>query len=210
MAEGVPIEEFKKKVEALLTNLPAEIQRINDGIALSIIPEIKTRIRNKGVDGKGKSFGNYSTNPLPTFFFTHKGTGSGADTRLEALIKKKKKAEGKSYKGVSYTEFRTINSKPTEHVTLSFTDETLNDIGVINNRHEGQIIVTTVGAMNTKTKAKYDSKGVKTGENTTEQILDFLGERYGDNILSVNEDEESEMAEVLDDELQLLIDKYIG
>lgn len=210
MAKALTIEEFNKRVGDLIENLPAEIQRINDGIALSTIPLITGRIRNQGVDGNGKSFGNYSTNPLPTFFFTHKGLGKGADDALTALIKKKKKQEGKNFKGISYEEFRRVNNRPTNHVTLSFSDETLNDIGVINVRHEGQIIVTTIGALGSKTKVKYSAKGEKKGQNTTEQILDFLGERYGEDILSTNEDEQQLMAEVLDAELQIMLDKFFG
>ena len=210
MASAISIDDFKKNIETFLAQLPNEIARVNNGIALSTIPFIKDRLISQGVDGKGKSLGKYSTSPLPSFFFTHKGLGSGADDKFKALEKRKKKSEGKGYKGISYTEFRELNNRPVDHVTLSFTGETLNDIGVVEIRHDGNIIVTEVGSLATKTKAKYNAKGDKVGENTTEKILDFLGERYGADLLAVNEEEEKVMAEAFDDELQLIVNKYLG
>lgn len=210
MSDQKGIDEFVKKVEIFLTALPQEVARVNDGIALSIIPDITERLISKGVDGKGKAMGQYSTNPLPSFFFKHKGLGSGADEKFAALEKRKRKAEGEAYKGVSYKEFRELNNRPTDHVTLSFSGDTLSDIGVISERQEGNVIITTIGARGTKTKAKYDASGAKKGENTSEQILDFLGERYGNDLLTVNAQEEEFMATILDDELQMLVNKYLG
>jgi hypothetical protein len=211
-AQGLNINQFRERVAALLNALPEEIQRINNGLALSAIAEVRRRLIDRGIDGDGKSLGTYSTNPLPTFFFTNKGTGSGADKKLESVIaakKKQAKSTGEKFKGVSYKEFREINNLPTAHVTLSFTGETLGDLGVVSEVIENLKIVTTVGAKNTKSKARYNAKGQKIGQDTSEQILDYLGEMYGEDLLGLTPAEEKNLGAALDDELQKLFDKYI-
>lgn len=213
MATGLNIEQYRERVNSFLTALPGEVTRINNALALSAIAEVRRRLIDTGIDGTGKSLGTYSTNPLPTFFFANKGTGSGADTKLDALVKRKQKQAkntGEKFKGVSYKEFRELNNLPTVHVTLSFTGETLGDLGVISEAVSGEKIITTIGAKNSKTKAKYNAKGQKVGEETTEQVLDHLGERYGENVLAVNPEEEKMLAAALDDELQKLFDKYFA
>lgn len=210
MAAGLDINAYALKVQAMLNDLPEGVQRINDGLALSAIPLIVNRLVDLGVDGKGKKLGNYSTNPLPTFFYLHKGTGSGADAKLDALVKKRRKEEGEAFKGISYKEFREINNRPTNFITLSFTGETLGDLGVTNNVVNGLVVVTTVAAQNKVSKAKYDAKGNNAGQITTEQILDYLGERFGENILALSEEEEEQMANAYDIELQKFINQHLG
>lgn len=193
------IDQYLANVDKLLTALPAEAQRINDGLALSVIPLIIGRLTDFGVDGLGKKLGTYSTNPLPMFFYLNKVTGSGADEKLKALDKQKRKEQGKNYKGISYEEFRQVNNKEVEFVNLNFTGETLNDIGVLDNVINGILVVTTIGAQGKINKGKI----------TTEQVLDFLAERYGENILAINEDEEKIMTQAYDEELQKVFDKYL-
>lgn len=206
---ALSVNDFNSRVQALLSNLPTEVQRVNESVAQSIIPIITQRIINQGIDGTGKPFGKYSTTPLPSFFFLNKATGSGADKKVQDLIRQKQKQQGEAYRGISYEEFRRLNNLPTDHVTLSFTGETLADIGVINNQVEGAIVITSIGAKGDKTKAKYNAKGEKVGQNTTEQILDYLGARYGDNILSASEEEQQIIANAQDEELQRILDKYL-
>lgn len=211
MATGLNITEFNSKLNSFLSALPDELVRINNGLALSAIAEVRRRLIDTGVDGSGKSLGAYSTNPLPTFFFKNKGTGSGADSRFDALVKSKQKQArntGEKFKGVSYKEFRQLNNLPTAHVTLSFTGETLGDLGVIKEAISGEKVITTIGAKNTKTKAQYNAKGQKVGEETTEEVLDHLGERYGEDILAVNPEEEKMLEAALDDEIQKLANKF--
>jgi len=210
MADALTVEQFKSRVQNMLANLPEEVQRLNDGIALSMIPLIVNRLVDLGEDGKGKKLGNYSTNPLPTFFYLHRGTGSGADAKLDAAVKRKRKQEGKDFKGISYKEFREINNLPTQFVTLSFTGETLADIGVVSNVANGLVIVTTIDAQGKSTKAKYDSKGNAKGTITSAEILDFLSERFGENLLALNEEEERQTIMAYDQGLQGIVNKYIG
>lgn len=209
-AGALNITEFRKRVEAFLHAVPGEVLRINQGLAVSVIPLITGRIINEGKDATGKQLGTYSNNPLPLFFFQNKSTGVGAERKIDSLVKSKKKAlaTGEKFRGVSYAEFRQANNLPTDHVTLSFTGETLGDIGVIDEKVENRLVRTTIGAKNTKTKAKYNAKGQRVGENKTEQILDYLGERYGEDILAATPEEEKILADAFDDELQIFINKY--
>lgn len=198
------INQFNDKVNAMLTALPQAVQTINEGLALSAIPLIVNRLVDLGTDGAGKKLGTYSTNPLPTFFYLHKGLGSGADAKLEALVKKRRKEEGENFKGISYKEFREINNRPTNFVTLSFTGETLGDIGVLSNVINGFVVITTIGEQN-KVSKKSGNKTI-----TTKQVLEYLSERYGTNLLALNEEEQTQIANAYDIELQKHIDQYLG
>lgn len=209
MAQGLNIEEFISKVNEMLGALPRSVAEINEGLAASAIPMIIDRLTELGTDGKGKKLGTYSDNPLPTFFYLHKGTGSGADQALESAIKKKRKEQGKNFKGISYKEFRELNNRPTNFVTLSFTGETLADLGVIQTLIESTVVVVMVGAQNKTTKATRDAKGNIKGRITTGQVLEYLGERYGENILALTGDEEEILANAFDVELQNFLNKYL-
>lgn len=210
MADVLTVEEFKSRVQNMLLNLPEEVQRLNDSLALSAIPLIVNRLTDLGEDGKGKKLGSYSTNALPTFFYLHRGTGSGADAKLDAAVKRKRKEQGKDFKGISYKEFREINNRPTNFVTLSFTGETLADIGVVSNVVNGFVVLTTVDAQGKSTKQQYDAKGNPKGTITSAEILDFLSERFGENLLALNEQEEEQMVVAYDQGLQGIVNKYLG
>lgn len=212
-AKGLSVNQYRERVQDFLNAVPAEVLRINQALALSAVPMITGRIINQGIDAKGKQLGQYSTNPLPLFFFHNKGTGVGADNKLQKLVKSKRKAAiatGEKFRGVSYKEVRELNNLPTNFVTLSFTGETLGDIGVVDEVTERFLVRTTIGARNRKSKAKYNAKGQKIGENKSEQILDFLGERYGDEILDMNPKEEEIIAAAFNDELQKFINQYLS
>lgn len=202
--------EYKKRVSNLLDALPGEVQKINNALALSAIPLIIIRLENLGEDGTGKKLGNYSTNPLPTFFYLHKSKGTkGADSAVEALIKQKKKAEGENFKGISYKEFRQANGLETNFVNLSFTGETLGDIAVLSSIAEGFVVTTTVGSNAAHSKQKFKADGTVNGSITTAKVLDYLGLRYGENILALTTEEQAKLAISYDIELQKLINKYL-
>ncbi len=73
----------------------------------------------------------------------------------------------------------------------------MKDIGVVKNVVDGNKIVTTVGAKNTKDR---DGK-------STEDILGYNADRYGD-LLTVNTTEEKQLANTYDVKLQELINKH--
>jgi len=157
---ALSINQYTNKVNKMIAALPAEVERVNNGLALSVIPLIVNRLIDLGVDGKNKKLGTYSP---------------------------------------GYKKYREFNNLPTNFVTLSFTGETLADIGVLESVVDGSSVVTTIGSTGKTTKGKVNTK----------QILDYLGKNYGTNILSLNEEEEILLAKSYELELQKIIDKFL-
>ena len=202
------IEEYDKNVIKFLNQLPRNVQRINRSLALTTIPLIKKRLIDQGVTGEGKSLGKYSEKPLSPGLLLNSGLGIGADRKVQSYMKQQKKANTESPATISYKKFRELNNRPIEHVTLSFTGETLNDISIISNTVQGSYVITEVASRNSKSKDVYNKKGKKTGTVGTGDVLESLGDRYGD-LLSLTPKEEQEIAEAFDDEIQTLIDQYL-
>ena len=202
------IEEYDKNVIKFLNQLPRNVQRINRSLALTTIPLIKKRLIDQGVTGEGKSLGKYSEKPLSPGLLLNSGLGIGADRKVQRYLKQQKKANPESPATISYKKFRELNNRPIEHVTLSFTGETLNDISIISNTVQGSYVITEVASRNSKSKDVYNKKGKKTGTVGTGDVLESLGDRYGD-LLSLTPKEEQEIAEAFDDEIQTLIDQYL-
>lgn len=209
MAAALDVNQFNQKVNAMLGALPDHVVRNNAILARTALSMVRSRLINQGEDATGKKFGSYSTNPLPLFFFTHKGLGSGADKAFDAYVKKQRKLLGKNFKGISYEEFRRLNNRPTDHITLSFTGETLNDLDVLESKQDGQIVNTVVGSKNSIKKAKYKADGSNAGTIGTEDVLGHLADKYGD-IMALNEKEEEEITLAFDDGLQKFINTYLA
>lgn len=180
-----------KKLELLLTT---RLISINEKMALDATALIKDRLLNTGVNAKGNSFGEYSTNELPAFFFKDKSLNkSGEDFYLSATTKKKKDDKRK---GISYKEWREANNRPTDHKTFSFSGTTLKDVGVRKEIVAGAKVITQVGAKNTKVRDNGDS---------TEKILDeYLAPEYG-NILEPNASEIEIMKTILQKQVEAII-----
>ncbi len=183
--------EFNDKLNAFTKALIIEMPRINESVAMNAYGMVKDRVINEGQIGTGKDLGAYSTNELPTFFFKGKSLNQGGE---KAITK-----ANKENKGLSYKDWRNANSLETDHISTSFTGQMWKDIGVTKQLVEGNKIITTVGAKNTKNR---DGK-------TTDDILGFNAERYGD-LLTVNQTEEKLIAHTYDVMLQQLIDKNFG
>lgn len=192
-------QEYIAKVKQLVVAANTEHIEINARLSQSALSLIKARIINEGKDHNGKSFGKYSTNKLPFFFFQDKGLGKGADDKLAAEKKRQSKLPKKD-QGLSYEGWRKINGLQTGHVDMSFTKETLNDIGLIETRGDKKII-TIVASRNSILKDK--KRGTKTGD-----VTEYLGERYG-NFLQVSDEENELLKKAFDTEIQNLIDKYL-
>lgn len=208
MAQALDIKAFKDKIKEMLSALPEELTKTNAVLARGALSAVRNRLQTDGLDSKGQRLGSYSTNPLPTFFFTNKGLGSGADKAFEAYVKRERKKQGKDFKGVSYEKFRELNNRPTDKVDLNFTGETLRDLDVLESRHEGNFIVTVVASKNSIKKAQYNAKGEAKGSIGTEQVLEHLSDRYGD-LLALSEEEEEDLAVTFDERLQFFIDTYL-
>lgn len=182
--------EFETLVNSFSETLARELPQINEKVAQNAYALMKNRVVNDGTIGENKSLGTYSDNELPSFFFKDKSAnGKGESFYLKA------KKEGR---GISYKEWREANNRPTDHVTLSFTGTTLNDIGVIKSLVEGTKVITLVGAKNTKTRAK--------GKSTSD-IGGYLKDQYGD-FLQPNNAEIQILEKSLDTQLNVLIKNF--
>lgn len=202
------IEEFDNKLTKFINSLPKNVQGINKALAITSIGVIKNRLINKGVTGEGKNLGQYSDKPLSPGLLINNGLGIGADKKVQSYLKQQKKSSPDTPATISYKKFRELNNRPTEHVTLSFTGETLNDVSIISNVIQGRRVITEVASRNSKSKDVYNKTGKKTGTVGTGDVLDSLGSRYGD-ILSLTPQEEQDIAEAFDDEIQQLINKLL-
>lgn len=179
--------QFEQKLNAFSLALTTQLPVINESVAMNARALIFDRIVNEGKTPNG-SLGSYSNHELPAFFFTGKSLNSGGDAAVE-------KAK-KEHRGLSYLDFREANNRPTNHVTTSFSGETWKDVGVIKQVVDGAKITTTVGAKNTKNRSG----------KTTDDILSYLGDRYGD-ILETTKEEGEKLAHTYDVMIQELIDK---
>lgn len=200
------IKSFNAQVDKFLLALPNDVIKINTIIGQDSIALIKNRLED-GKTAEGKSLGKYSDNPISALSFLGKGLGSGSDSAVKSYAK----ANGGK---LSYEKFRQLNNRPTDHVNLFFTGETLNDIAVTSSKIEGNKVITKVSSKNSKTKEITNSKGKVTGSKTTGDVLSDLDGKYGralnTELLSLSVEEEKLVSNTFDKQLQTLLDKYFS
>lgn len=184
-------KDFSKYLQKFSQNIAQALPAINEKVALNAYAMMRNRIIEDGTIGENKSLGEYSDHKLPTFFFKGKELNSKGRKALETADKKQE--------GISYKEWREANNRPTEHVTMSFSGTTLNDIGVTKSLMEGIRIVTIVGPKNSKTRM--DGK-------TTEEIVGYLQEMYGD-FIKPNKEEMKLLQDTLSIEVNKVIQKNL-
>lgn len=176
---------LQKFSQQTIEALPA----INEKVALNAYAMMRDRIVNKGTIGENESLGEYSDNPLPAFFFKGKALNNSGQA---AYLKAQKSGDGLSYK-----DWRAANNRPTDHVTLSFSGTTFNDIGVVKVIQDGIRVSTQVGAKDTKSR--------ESGLSTTE-IVGFLKDQYGE-FIRPNKEETAILKNTLTVEVNKLIQR---
>lgn len=202
--------QFSNMVTQLAQELVKELPVINEKAAMTIYSKVKNRIESEGTIGENKSLGQYSTNEVPLFFrkggktvapFSSGGQNNGGDQLREKVRKEniKRRKNGEEERGISYKQWREANNRLTDHVYLSFTGTTLNDIGVVKQIIDGTKVVTIVGAKNTKTREN---------GKTTSQVMNYLGDQYGD-FLSPNTQEVQLITSFYNKEIDKIIKKTI-
>ena len=186
------IDQFNSAVNYVKREVISEDPKRRARIALSGLGLIHDRILNEGLRGK-----KYSTNSLPTYFFTGKGLSDGADKKLAAEKKKQQKA-GIDKPTISYSTWRDFNGLQTDHVDLRFSGEMWRDMAVLETNSTGLKLTTTVGSKNSITYIG----GKKTGD-----IVGYLGDQYGD-FLTPTDQEEKILDIALDEELDNIFNNY--
>src|SRR3990172_5564839 len=201
--------EFSEKIKSFSQALLVEMPKINASVAMNAFGMVADRIRNEGIDGKGRSLGTYSENPLPLFFYKPIEKAQEIADKLgrKGITGKGSRKTKKEFKAtsLSYEDWRKGNKLETSFVNLNFSGAASmwNDTGVVKQIVDSTKIITTVGAKNTKDRSRGDKK------LTTDDIMGFNKDHYGD-FLEVNKDEEKGLALTYDSELQLFINKYFG
>jgi len=107
------VQNFVQKINAIVRVL-AET-RANEALLFGreALALIRRRIQNTGRDANESQLGDYSTNPLPAFFYFGKSVNASGETKVRAAAKKGKK--------LSYSDFRRANNRETDFVELTFT-----------------------------------------------------------------------------------------
>lgn len=198
------LEEFSNKVDSFLNQLPSEMERVSVIMGNAAIPLITNRLINEGKTAEGKSLGTYSNTPISALFFIGKSVGSGAEKAVSDYAKKN---GGK----LSYEKFRQLNSRPTSHVTLSLTGETLQDIGILGTRVDGNKLSTRIGSLDRRSKDVF-YKGKKIGVEGTGEVLEKLNDKYGSaldtELLALSQEEQKLLAGIYEQRLQKIINDF--
>jgi hypothetical protein len=204
-------DEFSNRVSKLEQLLSGNMPGINEALALDCAGMVKDRLVNDGKKADGSSLGKYSENEIPLFFykngklqapFSHPLNQGGESLFLKVQKNNKlkknggKREEGGPLKGISYREWRDANNRPTDHVNLKFTGQTMRDIGPVRQTISGSRYTTSVGAKNTVFR--------KAGA-TTDKVLEGWGDKYG-NVLEPNQEELVRLKKILEDQIKKLID----
>lgn len=194
---------FKQNIDNFSKALLVEMPRIDANVALDAFALISNRIENSGTNEKGELLGAYSENQLPLFFFNPKDKAQAISDKIgkksisgTGSQKKKKEFKGTT---LSYYDWREGNNLQTKFVNLNFTGDMFRDTGVVKQVIDEKITITTVGGKNTKNR----------NGNSTDDILGFNAQRYGD-FLAASQEEEKLLANTYDVQIQSLIDKYFA
>lgn len=200
------MSEFKNMADRFVRAVYDRVPQINERLAMNAFALMRNRIQNEGTIGENKSLGDYSNNEIPLFFKKGGKTiapfsnplNKGGEQFFLKKVKQNSKLPRNEHQGISYKEWRKANNLPADHVNLTFTGETLRDIGVIKTIVSKDQIVVSVGAKNTK---------LRRGGVTTDQVLEGWRDRYGDGILQPNSTELHQLQIAFEKDIQKLIDE---
>lgn len=199
MEKALTVEQFSAKVAELMQAARVEFPVINAKVAQTALSLIKDRIIKTGTKADGSSFGKYSTNPLPSFFFIGKGISGGVDAKLQAELKRQRKA-GIKNPAITYETWRSLNNLQTDHMDFKFSGDTMKDIAVLETTVQGDIVTTTVASKDSISKSTGSKKKPTI---TTGEVLEHLAEKHGD-LLAVSKSEEETLLEVYESEIEHL------
>lgn len=167
------LAKARKDIEASLPNIVREF-----AMSAKVLAE-----RNIIEDGFGKT---YSTNELPAFFFYGKELNNAG----KSFIAKKKKAG----EGLTWAALREAQGLPSDHVTLSYSNEMWRGIVVLEVQKSGTKIIAMLGSTTKSGKDK----------------MRWNFENYGDFIMMALKLKEKEfLAEQATDDILQIIKRHI-
>lgn len=161
------LTEYRKKLQAVIRDLPLEAERVCIAQAVSGLSVVKNRSINKGIfiNSEDGQYADYSTVDIPSFFFLGKQRNqAGAEHIKKNTL-------------TTWHEFRKAQGLTSEKVNLSYTNRMWTSLGIIRTAqlNEGGFMVV-IGS----TDGKVD------------EYLPYLRKRYG-NFINPTETEAEEL-----------------
>lgn len=134
-------DELKNRLEVIRTQIAQGMRDQAFALAVSANSLIVNRITQTGKDEKGQSFGNYSQNDLPLFFFEARVLNKAGFERLKK--QKKREAEAKKRNAASYAEFRRSQGLENSYINLEFSGQMFTGISYsVQDFGEGNALIT--------------------------------------------------------------------
>lgn len=134
-------DELKNRLEIVRTQIASGIRDQAFALAVSANSMIVNRITQTGKDEKGKSFGTYSQNDLPLFFFEARVLNKSGFERLKK--QKKKEEDEKKRNAASYAEFRKSQGLENTYINLEFSGQMFTGITYsVKEFGEGNALIT--------------------------------------------------------------------
>lgn len=175
-------KEYRERLQAAKEEIEAtrddeSLLMVQDTVAL-----VKSRVINTGKDEEGQKFGDYSTNPLPTFFFYSSRTTRNIDNAIEDL----KKKYGNN---ASYRDWRDINNLETDFINFSFSNQmwhSVEPVRIDSDEHTTTYEVGATGSKNIEIKGYHDRRfdGIALLSDEEKKLLRSLHEQRIERIMN--------------------------
>lgn len=154
---------FYQTIERINNDLPERFKiMVDDAIALII-----NRVQQEGLRADGSKFSNYSTNPLPAYYYSKVAQRKGVMAQLDKLEKENK--------SISYADFRKITGNRTDIKDFTMTGimwASFHSFDVIENENKG--VETYLGFSDSSVAERYrynsQREGIDIGDLSEEEV----------------------------------------
>ena len=148
--------EYRRKLQKLIEDLPIEAERLCIEQAQSGLTIVKGRSTSKGiyVDSLDGNYAEYSTNPIPSWFFNGKQRNQAGSE----FIKKNRIT--------TWHQFRQAQGLTSEKVNLSYTNRMWTSISIVRTAQIDGGVMVVIGST----------------DDRVQRYLPFLAKRYGNFI----------------------------
>lgn len=176
MAKSINIDEMINSLNNAIDAIKKESPDITKRLALTAKDKIEERVKDIGV-------GEYSTNPVPTFFFYGKSRNQGG---RDIIDKKEDDNEG-----LTWGEFRKAQGLQNDHVDLTYSGRMFANIKLTNLRNNQYYFIATIAP-------DIENEIKKLGYQT---------DRYGD-FLILTPDQDREVTELAQLEFDHILNRF--
>ncbi len=181
---AVTLDQYIEDWRAFVAALEDQALSIGAGLGSQILADIKGRVIEKGESSDGSGFKPYSKKGVPAFLLFNKALNSAGRSFVEQ--------KSKSKELVTWGEFRGAQGLPEDKVNYSYTGRMWANTQVrIMNVSPGVSLAVIEG-----------------GNKETQDKLGFNSDR-DKNVLEPSELEIEEVRLTLDDEIQILVDRFL-